>query len=182
MKKREEYRYNPFDFDASGNLAVLGGTFQGDIALGLTLPLSNDGSSGGLTVYETAGIGGAEPNNVKKPVESQSDFRSSYTTIDQARSNLQNLVLTNKGERVMHPNLGCDVWKMLFDFKLKEIEVKLKKVIMDQVKLWLPYITVNDVLFDRVEGNEHTLSINIIFSLLGNNIDLQTMYLQIGNS
>ena len=37
MKKREEYRYNPFDFDASGNLAVLGGTFQGDIALGLTL-------------------------------------------------------------------------------------------------------------------------------------------------
>ena len=82
----------------------------------------------------------------------------------------------------MHPNLGCDVWKMLFDFKLKEIEVKLKKVIMDQVKLWLPYITVNDVLFDKVDGNEHTISINIMFSLLGNNIDMQTMYLQIGNS
>ena len=53
---------------------------------------------------------------------------------------------------------------------------------MDQVKLWLPYITVNDVLFDKVDGNEHTISINIMFSLLGNNIDMQTMYLQIGNS
>ena len=182
MKKREEYRYNPFDFDAAGNLAVLGGSFQGDVALGITLPLSNDGASGGLTKYEKNGIAGEPPNNVKKPIESQSDFRSSYTTIDQARSNLQNLVLTNKGERVMHPNFGCDVWKMLFDFKLKELETKLKKVIMDQVKLWLPYITINDVLFDRVDGNDHSLSINIMFSLLGNNIDMQTMYLQIGNS
>jgi len=181
MKKREEYRYNPFDFDVSGNLAVLGGTFQGDVALGLTLPLSNDGGSGGKTKYEVGGIEGIEPNNVKKPIESQSDFRSSYTTLDQAKSNLQNLVLTNKGERVMHPNFGCDVWKMLFDFKLKDIEVTLKKVIKDQVKLWLPYITINDVLFDRVDGNEQSLSINVIYSLLGNKIDMQTMYLTIGN-
>jgi len=181
MKKRQEYRYNPFDFDASGKLAVLGGTFQGDVALGLTLPLSNDGASGGLTKYETGGIAGAEPSNVKKPIVSQSDFRSSYTTLDQARSNLQNLVLTNKGERVMHPNFGCDVWKMLFDFELKQIKVQLRKVIIDQVKLWLPYITINDVEFGRVGGDPQTLSMNIIFSLLGNKIDMQTMNLTVGN-
>tara|TARA_R110000744_G_scaffold161015_4_gene277436 strand:- start:1337 stop:1885 length:549 start_codon:yes stop_codon:yes gene_type:complete len=181
MKVRKEYRYNPFDFDVSGNLPVLGGSFQGDIALGLTLPLSNDGGSGGTTIYEQGGLEGVEPTNVKKPIESQSDFRSSYTTLDQARSNLQNLVLTNKGERVMHPNFGCDVWKMLFDFELKQINVQLKKVIIEQTKMWLPYITVDDVLFDRVDGDDHTLSINIIFSLLGNKINMQTMNLTVGN-
>jgi phage baseplate assembly protein W len=101
--------------------------------------------------------------------------------LDQARSNLQNLVLTNKGERVMHPNFGCDVWKMLFDFELKQINVQLKKVIIEQTKMWLPYITVDDVLFDRVDGDDHTLSINIIFSLLGNKINMQTMNLTVGN-
>ena len=168
MRNRQEYRYSPFDFEK-------------DVALGLTLPLSNDGGSGGKTKYETNGVSGQEPNNVKSPIQSQSDFRSSYTTLDQARSNLQNLVLTNKGERVMHPNFGCDVWKMLFDFELKQIKVQLKKVIIDQVKLWLPYITINDVEFGRVGGDPQTLSMNIIFSLLGNKIDMQTMNLTVGN-
>jgi len=181
MGKRQEYRYNPGDFDAAGRLAIFDEDWKGDIALGLTLPLSNDGGYGGKTIYETDGIEGIEPNNVKNPIESQSDFRSSYTTIDQARSNLQNLVLTNKGERVMHPNFGCDVWKMLFDFELKDIKIKLKKVIIEQVKIWLPYITINDVVFGRVGGDPQTLSINIIFSLLGNEFNTQTMNLNVGN-
>ena len=40
-------------------------------------------------------------------------FTSTYTTKDQIKSNLVNLLLTEVGERVMNPNFGCDLKKFL---------------------------------------------------------------------
>jgi phage baseplate assembly protein W len=46
-------------------------------------------------------------------------FDQSTTVIQQVRSNFKNLILTKKGERVGQPDLGCDLWKILF-FKLQK--------------------------------------------------------------
>ena len=35
-------------------------------------------------------------------------FRKTKTTLEQARYNLRNLLLTVKGERLAHPEFGCD--------------------------------------------------------------------------
>ena len=42
-------------------------------------------------------------------------FPVNYTTLSQAKDNLRNLILTRKGERLMQPEFGCDVWKTLFE-------------------------------------------------------------------
>ena len=42
-------------------------------------------------------------------------FAVNYTTIQQAKDNLINLIMTRKGERVHQPEFGCDIWKILFE-------------------------------------------------------------------
>ena len=45
-------------------------------------------------------------------------FDQSFTTLEAAKSNLKNLLLTMKGERLMQPNFGTDLMKLVFDEKL----------------------------------------------------------------
>ena len=48
---------------------------------------------------------------VKLPIQNgqQGYFDSSLTTIDQVKTNIRNLLLTIKGERLMHPEFGTDI-------------------------------------------------------------------------
>ena len=44
------------------------------------------------------------------------DFSNkNLTTFDQSRSNLKNLLLTKKGERVLQPNFGSGLQDLLFE-------------------------------------------------------------------
>ena len=42
-------------------------------------------------------------------------FNSTYTTKDQIKSNLVNLLLTTRGERIMNPLFGTDLRNFLFE-------------------------------------------------------------------
>ena len=42
-------------------------------------------------------------------------FKLNYLSIDQAFANAKNLLFTNKGERVMQPNFGCDLQNTVFE-------------------------------------------------------------------
>ena len=49
------------------------------------------------------------------PFKLKSVFTSTYTTKDQIKSNLINLLLTNIGERPMNPRFGTNLRKFLFE-------------------------------------------------------------------
>lgn len=98
-------------------------------------------------------------------------FSVNFTTIDQAKSNLQNLILTKKGERVMQPEFGCDIWKILFEPIIEgDIESKIEQTILDAVNMWLPYLNIDTILFDYDENDIDTnrLSLELQFSLKSN--------------
>jgi len=64
-------------------------------------------------------------------------FNPTITTDGRIKSNLKHLLLTNKGERIMHPNFGCDIYRTLFE-NIDNIESPfetLKDRINDQVKM-----------------------------------------------
>ena len=42
-------------------------------------------------------------------------FNSTYSTKDQVKSNLINLLLTVPGERIMNPDFGCRLREVLFE-------------------------------------------------------------------
>ena len=44
-------------------------------------------------------------------------FNQSFTTKQQVSSNIKNLLLTKKGERLLQPNFGSGLQELLFDFK-----------------------------------------------------------------
>lgn len=98
-------------------------------------------------------------------------FTSTYTTIDQATSNLKNLLLTNKGERIMHPSFGTDLPRILF----QPIDDTIKQLIDDVITLpvneWLPYIQINDI--EIITSDEDPLlqyNVKIIVSFSVNGI------------
>ena len=98
-------------------------------------------------------------------------FAVNFTTINQAKSNLQNLILTKKGERLMQPEFGCDIWKIIFEPIVEgDIESKIENSILDAVNTWLPYLNIDTILFDYDENDIDTnkIQLEIQFSLKSN--------------
>jgi len=104
-------------------------------------------------------------------------FQSSYTTEDQAISNLKNLVLTRKGERPFQPLFGTDVYSLLFEQIGGFIEDNLRASIKEDINFWLPYILLNDVIVDaNPDSNRVNISLNFRVTETGAN---QTIIIQV---
>lgn len=114
--------------------------------------------------YKVLGIG------VNKRSNSNGIFATNYTTLTQAKDNLKNLILTKKGERVMQPDFGCDVWRVLFEQIGGNIEQTIENTIVDAVSIWLPYLNIDTIIFDYDENDIDTnkIVLDIKFSLVSN--------------
>ena len=112
--------------------------FEPDIAIGLSLPINI--------------IGGK--------------FKSTYTTIDQARTNLKNLLLTIKGERVFQPDFGTNLYKVLFEPNTEFLRDNIKEEIKGSVSKWTPYINLESI---NVSGQENTVRVNINYTVSPSN-------------
>ena len=87
------------------------------------------------------------------------------------KDNLKNLILTRKGERLMQPEFGCDVWRVLFEqMDGNVIETSIENSIVDAVSIWLPYLNIDTIIFDYDENDidNHRIALDIKFSLISN--------------
>ena len=75
-------------------------------------------------------------------------FAQSFRTFDQVRSNLKNLLLTKKGERILQPEFGSGLHDLLFNPATEKFEEDLETTINESVAKWLPYIIVEDINVD----------------------------------
>ena len=75
-------------------------------------------------------------------------FRQSFKTFDQVRSNLKNLLLTKRGERMLQPDFGSGLHDLLFNPATDKFEEDLETTINDAVAKWLPYVIVEDINID----------------------------------
>ena len=103
------------------------------------------------------------------PLDENNLFSGTDTLIDQAKSNLINLLLTHPGERVNLPDFGIGLKRLLFEQKidLKSLRTKIQA----QTEFYIPNITVTNVL-TSLSNDEHTLFVTIQFvSLLDNSVD-----------
>jgi phage baseplate assembly protein W len=73
-------------------------------------------------------------------------FEQAFTTFDQAKANLRNLLATKRGERIMQPNFGSGLHSVLFEPMTDGVfEEKLQNTITQAVSFWLPYITIREI-------------------------------------
>ena len=72
-------------------------------------------------------------------------FSQAFSSFEQAKSNLKNLLLTRKGERVFQPNIGTGIHELLFEQATNDPESKLQENITNSVNFWLPYINIDTI-------------------------------------
>ncbi len=113
--------------------------------------------------------------------------------INQVKSDLLALLLTEPGERVMLPDFGTPLKQFLFEPNDTVVVEKVKDVISNSIRTWEPRIAVtaievlnsqsdiNDVLDenDKKEDVENILLIRILFSDFNNINNIEELRLEI---
>jgi phage baseplate assembly protein W len=98
-------------------------------------------------------------------------FSTNYTTLSQAKDNIKNLLLTQKGERLMQPDFGCDIWRVLFEQSVDgDIDFLIENAVVEAVNIWLPYLTINQIIIDNddEQKDNNRVGLEINFSLASN--------------
>tara|TARA_R110000851_G_scaffold164880_1_gene309275 strand:- start:380 stop:790 length:411 start_codon:yes stop_codon:yes gene_type:complete len=96
------------------------------------------------------------------PLDDTNMFKGTRTLKEQVKSNLINVLLTKPGERVMEPDFGVGLKFYLFEQNINLDNLKDK--INDQINIYVPEISLSDVIVDFIEG-EHLLFIKIVYSI-----------------
>jgi len=101
------------------------------------------------------------------------------TNSEAVKQSIKNLILTNFGERPFRPNLGSNMWKMLFQpldgFAIQDI----KNYIKETVIFFEPRANLLDVSAAASPTDENKLVVSITFNLINTtNIDTLNLILQ----
>jgi phage baseplate assembly protein W len=95
--------------------------------------------------------------------------------VDQIKADLLQLLLTNPGERVMLPEFGTPLRKLMFEPNDPILEVETRNVIVKAIARWEPRIEIQNVvvsskvredLLDRYDDGteaDHIMSVTISF-------------------
>lgn len=101
---------------------------------------------------------------VALPFNGTAVFRSTYSTRDQIKSNLINLILTNKGERIENPEFGSSIRRMVFEQITEDNIDRIKESIMGSVQIFLPEVAVKDITINP-EPDLNKISIQVQYQL-----------------
>ena len=105
-------------------------------------------------------------------------FYKTKTILDQAKSNMRNLLLTSLGERVMQPEFGSTLMDVVFN-QGPDVENDRDEAIREAVSNWLPYVIINEINMFQ-QGNQVDVSIDFSVSLEPDSFDTITFNFNIG--
>tara|TARA_B100000902_G_C27275819_1_gene898801 strand:- start:1399 stop:1824 length:426 start_codon:yes stop_codon:yes gene_type:complete len=111
-----------------------------DAKFGLSFPLRYDVNNGGF-------------------------FPTTKRLKEQAASNLKNLLLTSKGERMGQPDFGSDLPDILFEPITDGIGSAIETTINEAVTQWLPYLTIQNVFVTTPEESPNSVMVQIEFTV-----------------
>jgi phage baseplate assembly protein W len=94
------------------------------------------------------------------PFNKPSAFKSTYSTKEQIKYNLINLLLTNKGERIENPEFGADIKRELFEQIDENTFDAIRDKIISNVNIFLPEITLTNITINPTTDN-NIINVNI---------------------
>ena len=80
-------------------------------------------------------------------------FKQNYTEIEQLKSNIKNLLLTKRGERLMNPLFGTGIETVLFEPITDEFEDKVQTIITNSVERYFPNVSIDEINVDMSNEN-----------------------------
>jgi len=91
-------------------------------------------------------------------------FNSTYSTKDQVKSNLIDVILTAPGERIMNPDFGCRLREVLFEAMDDSIDELIRNNINSSIFTYIPEINATDITINR-SPDENLVTIIIKYTL-----------------
>ena len=73
-------------------------------------------------------------------------YRLNKTLKDVVRQNLKNLILTDPGERIMVPNFGAGIRRLLFEPMNSVVRGKVTSRIISQVSEYMGFVQISDII------------------------------------
>ena len=63
-------------------------------------------------------------------------FEQTFQTSEQVKSNIKNLLLTKKGERILQPEFGSGLQSLLFEPNVDDFESRIEDTINESLEQW----------------------------------------------
>tara|TARA_Y100000592_G_C5457268_1_gene312034 strand:+ start:313 stop:804 length:492 start_codon:yes stop_codon:yes gene_type:complete len=109
----------------------------------------------------------------KTPLKLSTDktelFVMNKSLADSVADNLKNLIMTNRGERVMQPRFGANLKSILGEFGTEGFEGEVMVRIKSSVKKYLPFVSLGQFSIEKLDSppQEGTVvvKINITYSI-----------------
>jgi phage baseplate assembly protein W len=112
---------------------------------------------------------------VSLPFNGPGVFKKTYSTKEQIKSNLINLLLTDNGERIMNPNFGCELKRFVFEGINENNISDLKISINNSISLYIPEITVSSIdVISNKDSNLIDITVSYVLNI-SNNADQVTV-------
>jgi len=106
----------------------------------------------------------------------QGFFDKTKTTLDQARSNIRNLLLTIKGERLGNPTFGSNLYRVLFEPDDGNIASSIEEAIRESMGEWLPYVNIQSIDVTTSGELENAVNVSMKFTI---NVDQKVAQLDL---
>ena len=106
----------------------------------------------------------------------ENTFVQSFQTKDQVKSNIKNLLLTKKGERIIQPQFGSGLQSLLFEPNVDDLEGRIEDIINESLEQWLPYVTAEEIDIESTDELRDSNKINVSIKFrIGDDINLETL-------
>ena len=92
-------------------------------------------------------------------------FATTKTTIESIKNNIKLLLKTQRGERVMQPNLGLNIRRFLFEQITENTQIEIENDIVDTFATWLPFVELREIDIDTGNQDKNQININIVFNI-----------------
>ena len=105
---------------------------------------------------------------VSLPFNGPAAFNSTYSTKEQIKSNLINLLLTSKGERVYNPEFGAGIKDVLFEGIVEDTLAIIRNIINSSVSIFIPEVTIINIgILKSEDTNTITIKLDYTINISG---------------
>ena len=110
-----------------------------------------------------------------QPGTSDGMFATTKTTVDAIKNDIRLLLMTQKGERLMQPNLGVNIRQFLFEQITEDITIQIENDIVDTFETWLPFVELREININKEDQDKNRLGIDIKFNIRNVPTELQSV-------
>jgi phage baseplate assembly protein W len=96
------------------------------------------------------------------PLNDVNIFSGTLTIKEQLKSNFLNLLLTNPGERLNHPNYGVGLKNQVFENNINA--ENLKEIINIKTSFWIPQIIITEVIIN-LDMDNYRATLKILYNI-----------------